>query len=86
MKTNLHAAQRRRRRHHRSETPEEFVKRLKEDPCSPLNEYGKNWPAIKARENALLMKIHYWAKLGNKQKEAASLQELFEFWNSPREL
>jgi hypothetical protein len=59
---------------------------LKKDPCSPLNEYGENWPAIKARENALVMKISYWARIGNKQKTAASQQELFDFWNSPREL
>jgi hypothetical protein len=85
MKQN-HRHHRGRRRRRRPETTEEFNRRLKEDLCSPLHEYGPNWPSIKARENALLMKIHYWEKIGNVEKAAASQQELFDFWNSPREL
>lgn len=68
------------------ETSDECRRRMEEDPCSPLVEYGEEWPAFKALEQALNLKSYFWWVAGNEEKSAAAQRELWEFWESPRPL
>lgn len=68
------------------ETAEECRQRMQADPASPLNEYGEEWPDIKAFEQALILRSHFWWVAGDEEKSAAAQRELWEFWKSPRPL